>query len=147
MIEYLYDLQLDKPLDSFLNAQIKNTVEEFESKSIDLNTLGNIMSTYPSLNLAAKGGTGWKADLWLKVKIELHSFLCESNKKYSVLNKELQLTSQKTSSVIIPIISAFLAKELSIFAGVILPFIILFFKISLKISKESLCAYWKEKLV
>ena len=147
MINSIYDIHYDVSLDSFLTKNLIDTFKDLENKSLDLDLLGNIMSSNPSLNVAAKGGNGWSSDLWVKVKNELYTFFCEKSEKYASLEKELSAKTTDASSVIIPIISVFLAKEFNILSGVILPFIILFFKISLKITKESFCAYWKERLV
>jgi hypothetical protein len=76
---------------------------------------------------------------WPKFKEEMRLLICTEDKKYSAVRKELTTTGTKSQAVILSTISAAIAPQLGVIAGVAVPLCGITLVAIAKVGKNALC--------
>ena len=76
---------------------------------------------------------------WDLLKREFCLFLCKRDRKYSALHKSLDTAGNKSSTVVLTLISAAMSPHIGISAGVLVPFCAVCLYALAKLGKEAYC--------
>jgi hypothetical protein len=108
----------------------------------ELDAIGAVLAAGPSNGISLKGGAPWVGNIWILVKQELHSFLCTDSKAYADLRKQWKSHREKSSSYAIGTLSAVVATQLGLAAGVVTPLVVWAILFALRVGKNVACQAW-----
>jgi hypothetical protein len=82
-------------------------------------------------------------DYWPRLKKEFAVFMCTKDEKYVALRQKLSSTTGKSQTAIVSTISAAMAAQFGVVAGVLVPFVTMCLVVVARTGLEAFCSYAK----
>jgi len=129
-----------------LSPPVERHVIALNTQGVPWDQIGHLLALTPSAALSLKG-PGWNRHLWLEVKAEVYSFLCEDSEPYSDLRSEWNTLTEKSSALAIASLSGAIGSELGMAGGVVAPMVIWAIAVAVRIGKEAACRAFRPPAV
>jgi hypothetical protein len=77
---------------------------------------------------------------WMRLKHEFKLLFCSDDKKYNALRKKISAVGSKSQTAVVPIVTAALATQIGVAAGILLPFCALLLLAILRMGMNAYCS-------
>lgn len=121
----------------FDESSLKATINESIPDLIDAD-LPAIADRFASEMMGDSLGLA-PGDLWQAFKSEMYLLVCTDDAKYKALREAAARHTKKSQVPLLSTIAVFVGSEIGVEAGLLSPYVALFFAWSMKVGKESAC--------
>jgi hypothetical protein len=134
------DLESECPYISILRIQKLDI--DFLGQELSLSLQG--FGTQNSLNPRKLGWVQSPRPLWTEVKKELFLLLCTKDAKYAALRRKMSAQAGSTTSTFVSVLSAAIAAQIGVIAGMVTPLVALALYGVLKLTLNAWCNIQRE---
>ena len=135
----LQDLQVEAPFVFFMDHGPKSSIDDVAAMMVHGGPKYLMAAAKRPGESVPNVDTRPDKSYWVSFKKEFYLFLCKRDRKYAELHKELDASGNKSSTVVLTLISAAMSPHIGISAGVVVPFCAVCLYALAKLGKESFC--------